>query len=377
MNKLLTGALIALAASFGAYYFLVDGIIARQLEQRGSQALNLPLAIGDVTFRIYPTSLTLHEVRVGNAQVPTHDLVQAQTIYLPLSLRDLRAHKFIVDRIDVRGLRFNRARDGSAAPSAVSATDSPQLRAALQHVQQMRDHPLASNTIDPRASVAGAVLVDQFKPLLAQVTTALSALATAPTDAPSDWQILARRIELDGALDFGSNALRFVGHIDNVTPQPKLFDAVTQFDIRNADGEAGALRVRGSIDQRKFPQLTLRFDLDHFPLANWTLSADRELKIVVVEAKARAQGMLSLLGKQFDLNALAHFEQARFDIASGDSEIARTAAEVWRRAEIFDINLQAGGDVRDPVLRMNSSLDVPLAAALRQAQPPATSFSAP
>jgi hypothetical protein len=330
--------------------------------------LRAPLNIGAVTFHLFPTSLTLHDVHVGNARVPTHNLVEAETLSLPLSLRDLLAHKLIVDTIDVQGLRFHRLRDSQNIPVAnTSATHSPQLREALQRVQQMRNHPMASNTIDPNVSLSGAILADQFKPLLTQIVTALNALTVAPSDV-GDWQILARRINLDGILDFGGSGVRFVGTLDNVTPQPQLFNSVTQFEIHQADGETATLQAKGSLDKRKLVQATLRFDLANFPLKQWLLCNDPELKLVIAEATASVQAMLSLTGNQFDLNALTHFQQARFDISTGNDDIARIVAQVWRGVDAFDIHLQASGDTANPTVKINSSLDVPLANALQQLQ---------
>lgn len=378
MIKLLKGLAVVCVALFAAYFFLIDGIIKAQLEREGSRALQAPLDIGRAIFHLFPTTLTLRDVQVGNARQPTHNLVQAQELSLPLSLRDLLAHKLIVDAIDIHGLRFNRPRasaDAAAPTAAVSATRSPQLREALQHVQHMLNHPLASNTLDANASISGAILADEFKPLLEEVIATLNTVA-APVNPTSDWQVFARRINLDGALDFGGSALRFVGTIDNVTPQPQLFDAVTRFDLHSLEGEPATLRLYGNLDKRKLAQAALRFDLNDFPLSQWPLCDDPELKIVVVSASVSIQAFLSLTGNQFDLNALAHFQQVRSAATAGDNEVARIAAEVWRRSDAFDLNVQASGELANPAVKLNSSLDAPLAAALRQLQPAAAFPSA-
>lgn len=381
---------VILIAIIGAYFFLVDGLIKSQLERQGSLALQTPLAIGEVTFHLFPTSLTLHNVEVGNTRLPTHNLIQAESLSLPLSLRDLFANKLIVENMDVRGLRFNslRAQAGVSVPTTIpSATNSSQLRETLQRVQQTLNHPLASNTIDPNASISGAVLAEQFKPLFTQITTALSTLALPSSNNFGDWQILVKRVNIDGALDFAANSnatsstLKFIGTIDNVTPQPVLFNTVTHFDLHNAPDESATLQATGSLDKRKLTQATLRFDVTKFQLTQWPLSNDAELKIIIVSADVDVQAMLTLTGNQFDLNALMHFQKANFDIASGDNEVARVVADVWRRADAFDINLQANGDVQNPVVKMNSSLDVPLTNALRQSQPapafPSATFPSP
>lgn len=369
MAKLLKGIGISFAAIFAAYFLLIDKLIESQLERHGSEVLQAPLDIGKVTFHLFPTSLTLRDIQIGNARLPTHNLVQAEELSLPLSLDDLIAHKLIVDNIDVHGLRFHRPRDAqhAVATTTTSATNSPQLREALQRIQQTLNHPLANNTIDPNVSLSGAILAEQFKPLLTQISTALNALTGSPNNL-GDWQILARRVSLDGTLDFGDNGVDFVGTLENVTPQPALFNSVTQFELHQADGETATLQIKGSLDKRKLAQATLRFDLNNFPLTRWPLSDDPELKLVIVSANASIQAMLSLTGNQFDFNALTRFQQASFDIANGSNDVARVVADVWRHTDAFDIHLQANGALSNPVLKINSSLDVPLANALRQSQ---------
>ncbi len=369
MNKLSKAIAIVAIVIGGAYFFLIDHLLESQLEKYGSQALQAPLAVGAVSFHLLPTALTLRNVEIGNPKLSTHNLVEADEVVLPFSLSDLFAHKFIVDSIDVHGLRFHRARNEQATTANTPGTNaSPQLREALQRAQQMLNHPLTSNTLDPNVSLSGALLADQFKPLLTQISTALIALTTSPSNL-GDWQILIRRANLDGTLDFGSSGIRFVGSLDNITPQPALFDTVTQLDVNNAESETATLRIKGTLDKRKLTQATLRFDLNDFSLTQWPLSSDPELKVVIVNANANVQAMLSLTGNQFDFNALTAFQQTHFEIASGNNDIARTIAAVLQRTTAFDIHLQASGESNSPRVKINSSLDVPLANALQQLQP--------
>ncbi len=376
MIKFVKGIVIFYIVLFVVYFFLSDALIKWQLEREGSRVLQAPVQIGKVTFHLLPTSLTLRDVRIGNARLPHYDLVRFEALSLPLSLRDMLAHKLIVDTAELHGLRFNRPHDGRTETGSVpSAMQSPPLREALQHVQQGLNHPLASNTIDPGASIAGAILTPQFKPVLTQITAALKAISTSSDDF-GGWEIFIRRLNVDGAFDFHSldpagSSVRFAGTIDNVTPQPALFNTITQFDLHNVEGETASLKIKGTVDRRKLAQAALRFDLENFALTQWPLSNDPELKLIIVNASASIQAMLSLTGNQFDFNALTRFERTHFDIASASDGVSRVIADVWRNTDAFDIHLQASGALDNPVLKLNSSLDVPLASALRQLQPAA------
>jgi hypothetical protein len=382
---------ISIAVITLGYFLSIDRFIKFVIETEGSRALHAQLDIERVMFHLLPTSLTLYGVQATDYRQPLRNLMQAETATLPLSIRDLIAHKLIIDTIEIHGLHFNQMRNHSgaiadltpvpAADNAVSATNSPQLRDALQRAQQMLNHPLSSNGIDTNASITGAMLGGEFKPLLARISALLSASTTQNQIAHdgSDWQILARHIVVDGFIDFGSNALQFVGTLENITPQPQLFDVVTRFNLRNADGEPARFTASGTLDRRKLPQSAMRFDLIGFPLTQWPLSVDPDLKITVLSAQTDVQALLTLTGNQIDIQALARFQRVKFDISNGDSEIAQTAAQVWRGVDAFDINLQASGDVQNPTFKLNSSLDAPLAAALQQLQTPAPAspFSSP
>jgi hypothetical protein len=382
MIKLLKGVGLLCIALFAAYFFLIDSIIKSQLEQEGSRALQAPLEIGEVDFHLISKSLTLRNVQVGNARLPMHNLLQADTVSVPLLLGDLLEHKFIVDHIDIHGLRFNRPSAEQKATASATPVSNPtrsvQLREALQRIQQTLNHPLASNTIDPNASIAGALLADEFKPVLDQIVGALNTVAMPASNA-SDWQILIHTMSIDGALDFGNSSLRFVGTIDNVSPQPQLFDAVAQFNFHNTEGEPVTMHMSGTLDKRKLPQGSLRFDLDGFPLSQWLLCDDPELKITIASANVNIQTLVSLTGNQIDLNTLAHFQQTHNEVANGGNEVARIIADVWRNTAAFDINIHASGDLQNLTLKLNSSLDAPLAAALQQVSssqqlPPSSTF---
>lgn len=381
MQKILKALLVIFVLIGAAYFFLIDTLIKSQIEQQGSRALQAPLHVGKASLHLLSMSLTLHDVEVGSAHMSDRNLVEARELVLPFSLSDLFAHKYIVETLDIHGLRFNH-RNGQATTAAntnTTVTNSTQVHEALQHIQQMLNNPLASRTIDPNMSITGALLGEQFKPLLLQITTALNAI-TAPAGNSGDWQILIRHANIDGTLDIGSASLPFAGTLDNITPQPQQFDVVTQLELHSTDKTGASLHANGSLDKRKLTQLALRFDVNNFPITQWPVSADPELKVTALEAVAAIQAILSLTGNQFDLNALSHFQQAKFDIANGDNAVARTIADVWRKTDAFDINLQISGDLQNPLLKMNSSLDVPLTNALQQLQvysAPSTTLFAP
>jgi hypothetical protein len=213
-------------------------------------------------------------------------------------------------------------------------------------------------------SITGGLLGHEFKPLLGQL---LGLISTAPETAESDpaqWQLLARSVVLDGEIDLGATPLYFTGVVDNVTPQPRHFDVITRFDLQGKPEQPGKFSASGNIDKRKLPQQNVRFDLSGFPITQLPLSSDVKLQITVTTATVDIQGLLALTGNQLDINMLARFHKAVLQVIPGDNAFSRAAAETLLSAHDFDLNFRASGNVNNPTLKLNSSLDTSLATAI-------------
>ena len=103
-----------------------------------------------------------------------------------------------------------------------------------------------------------------------------------------EWLILARRIDLDGELELGQNRLPFTGQLDNVTPQPAVWNLPLTF----AFSGAGQLNASGSLDYRKAVNGQAQLSLDQFPVAQLTLTDNPQLGIALEKALASARGLL-------------------------------------------------------------------------------------
>jgi uncharacterized protein (TIGR03545 family) len=180
------------------------------------------------------------------------------------------------------------------------------------------------------------------------------------------WQILARNVDVDGEINLGAAPLHFIGALENLTPQPRLFNVVTRFELHNADGAAGKLSASGTLDYRKLPLQNMRFDLSTFPLRQLPLSTRAPLQITVVDALTDVQGLLSLTGNQVDINMLARFSNAALQITATDDPLSRSAAAALRGVRDFDLKLQVSGNVNNPALTLNSSLDALLSNAINR-----------
>lgn len=464
-----------LAVIFVAYFFLIDIAVKAMLEREGSRLLQARLEFSSVSFHLLPASLTLHGVQATNPRQPLRNLLEAESIELPLSLAALREKKLIVDTMSASGVRFNRPRANSGAiagltPDIADAAAGQQtlpdaqrqrsdhiaqLRAELQRTlqdlqalqlqwqQRLRALPDTAQLDDYRAraqtrnaaslaqlhaeirdalggagqlqaqfvddlrrvqeqlayaqglpqqgfnnaatgtgnsagnSPTGTLLLGELKPLFDQI---LALMAAGPATAANEagWQWLLRRVSVTGQFDIGAQPLRFAGEIENLTGQPRLFDVVTQFSLQGVADQPGRFSATGHSDRRKTPTETVRFDLDGFPVAALVLSSADPLAITVTKALTDARGLLTLTGNQIDINLLVQFQDAELAVEprSEDAMVAAATA-ILRNTRAFDLNLQASGDVREPRLALNSSLDAPLADAFHRYLQSAGAAAAP
>jgi hypothetical protein len=361
-----------------AYWLLIDIAIKAFIEREGSNAVGAQLSIDAATFHLFPTTLTLRNLQVTDARAPIRNAMQAETVSLPLQLSELLDKQLIVTAMQIHGLRFNqpRAQSGALTSTAPSVTDAAlsaqqraqrhkQLREALQRIDAALANPLTVADTQAAGSITGVLLGDTLKPLLAQI---VALLTPAQNSLSNDWHILLQHIDVDGQLDLGTQPLSFTGAVENLSPQPQHFDTVTRFNLASTANQIGQLTTSGLLDFRKLANASVRFDLSALPVRDMPLGSDSDLTISIGQAVADVQGLLSLTGNQIDLNVLAHFRDAALRVITSDEPELQTIATVLKNTTAFDLNLQANGDVRNPVLKLNSSLDQPLAAALLHLQ---------
>lgn len=372
---------------FIAYFFLIDIAIKTMIERAGSTALQAQMNIGSAKFHLMPTTLRLRDVQITDARAPLRNLLQADSIALPLQLGELFDRRLIIEEMQVHGLRFNRSRASSGAidgvtPPTVADTSAEnqraqrhqQLREALQRVDGALANPATAANAQASGSITGVLIAGSLRPLLAQI---INLMTPPPDSANSEWQIIAKHIAVDGQFDLGKQPLPFSGDLENVTPQPQQFNVVTRIELNGAETQAGKFALRGTLDFRKLAAVSLRVDLSNFPVVDLPLADDSDLTISLSRAQSDMQGLLSLTGNQIDLNVLARFHDASIAVTAGDEPELQSIANVLRNTTAFDLNLQASGAIDNPVMKLNSSLDQPLAAELLRLHPPQPSLFAP
>ncbi len=210
-----------------------------------------------------------------------------------------------------------------------------------------------------------ALLASELAPLVAQITALAGGgdLRAANANAVG-WPILARRVDLDGELALGASRLPFKGRIDNVTPQPALWDLPLTFSFSGA----GQLNVNGTLDYRHAGDGQMQLVLDRFPVAKLALIDNPQLGIVLERALASARGLLTLRGGDIDFELGSQFHDAVLAVRAGDPttdpNTAQRVAELLSDVHELDLRLRVRGRPDSPQVRIDSSLDRLLADTL-------------
>jgi hypothetical protein len=243
-----------------------------------------------------------------------------------------------------------------------------QVRAQFGYAQALpRNGANIGGTPKAINAMAGALLGEQFKPLLLSIAQQIGRLIdTAQNDVGAqNWPLLIRSLTLDGQLDLGAQPLLFTGTLDNFTPQPKFWNVATHFELAGA-AQPNRFSARGDIDLRKTPRLDARFDLREFPLQQFPLSKNPQFTIVIEQAQTDIQGMLSLIGNQIDINLLSRFQRAALTVQTGNDSSSQALANALRDVGDFDLNVQVSGAVQNPTMKLDSSLSQRLASVMNQ-----------
>ena len=184
--------------------------------------------------------------------------------------------------------------------------------------------------------------------------------AAANRASEPEWLMLARRIDLDGELQLGQSRLPFNGQIDNVTPQPAVWNLPLTFSLSGAS----QFTANGTLDYRQAINGQVQLALDRFPIAALALADNKELSVALERALASARGVLALRNGEIDLELSSQFRDAALTVSAGDNHIARRIAELLRDVHQLDLQMRVRGRPDSPQVRISSNLDQLLAGAL-------------
>ncbi len=97
------------------WWFLVDGMIERAIEQAGTQAIGAKVELAAADLTLVPLGLTLTGLQITDPDEPMTNAVEAQRISFLMDGLNLLRRKIIVNEMTIAGVRFGTPRKTSGA----------------------------------------------------------------------------------------------------------------------------------------------------------------------------------------------------------------------------------------------------------------------
>jgi len=102
--------------------FMIDGIIEKNVEKYGTQAVGARVELAEADLSLFPLGVTLTGLEVTNPDSPMENAVQAATIKFNLDVMPLLENKVIIDDMTMDRVQFNTPRQTSGAVPGLTPT---------------------------------------------------------------------------------------------------------------------------------------------------------------------------------------------------------------------------------------------------------------
>ncbi len=104
--------------------FLIDGIIEKNVEKHGTQAVGARVDLAKADLSLFPLGVTLTGLAVTNPDSPMNNAVEVATINFGLDLMPLLENKVIIDDMTLARVQFNTPRKTSGAVPGLTPTEA-------------------------------------------------------------------------------------------------------------------------------------------------------------------------------------------------------------------------------------------------------------
>ncbi len=104
--------------------FLVDGVIEKNIEKYGTQAVGARVDLAEADLSLLPLGITLTGLEVTNPDSPMENAVEVATINFGLDVMPLLENKVIIDDMTLARVQFNTPRKTSGAVPGLTPTEA-------------------------------------------------------------------------------------------------------------------------------------------------------------------------------------------------------------------------------------------------------------
>ncbi len=108
--------------------FLIDGIIERNVEKHGTQAVGARVDLAEADLSLFPPGITLTGLAVTNPDSPMNNAVEVATINFDLDIMPLLKNKVIIDDMTMARVQFNTPRNTSGAVPGLTPTEADKAK---------------------------------------------------------------------------------------------------------------------------------------------------------------------------------------------------------------------------------------------------------
>ncbi len=109
--------------------FLIDGIIAKNVEKYGTQAVGARVDLAEADLSLFPLGITLTGLEVTNPDSPMENAVAVATINFALDVMPLLDKNVIIDNMTLARVQFNTPRKTSGAVPGLTPTEADKEKA--------------------------------------------------------------------------------------------------------------------------------------------------------------------------------------------------------------------------------------------------------
>jgi len=102
--------------------FMIDGIIEKNVEEHGTQAVGARVELAGADLTLFPLGVTLTGLEVTNPDSPMKNAVKVATIKFALDVMPLLDNKVIIDDMTMNRVQFNTPRQTSGAVPGLTPT---------------------------------------------------------------------------------------------------------------------------------------------------------------------------------------------------------------------------------------------------------------
>lgn len=186
-----------------------------------------------------------------------------------------------------------------------------------------------------------------------------------PEDEPLPG-FLIKRASLDGRAGLAASAVDFSGSLHDITTNQPVWGRPMTLAIDSTDAENATLEVEGNFDHREQPgRDQLDFEVRRLALEDASLSGSLAMPIILQEGLADIDGSLTVSDGELDGSVVAKVSQASFSAGSEDSGSAvQRLSRAIEGVSAFNLDLDLGGTLTSPRIRLDSDLDNIIGQAL-------------